>query len=190
MKSAPNFIALFLAFFVFFACNEAPKTPQADKVGAKADTELAAIIGVVHNFYKWYETNGGALADINFVKGGKSTTIIEAKLDEYFAFLEKSGCISKAFSDSERAYFKNLEATDWKNANADEEPITGLDYDRFLCSQDVEDFKLLTAAPVSAQGLGTEKAEAVLLLPDGYQSKKLELVKENGKWLISKFICE
>ena len=120
---------------------------------------------------------------------GLPTTIDNVKFDKYFAIIAKSGYFSQLYIDAERAKFKNLEATTWKNENSDEEPLSGYDYNLFLCSQEIEDFKLLTTAPVEVQGLGTEKVTAILDLED-YTAKKFELVKENGKWLISRILCE
>lgn len=181
---------------ILIACKETPKDnsasdQQAETVENKVDStaELAAITNTVHNFYKWYETNAEGLFNINFVKGGKATTIDNAKFDEYFALLAKCGDLSKTFIEEEKAFYKNLEATVWKNQNADEEPITGLDYDRFVCSQDMEDYKLLTTAPVTVKNWGNEKVLVAIELKD-YAIKKFELVKENGQWLISRLICE
>lgn len=190
MNSLLKFFTLGLLFFTFFACKEASKGAANDKSGSQVTADSVAIAEVVHSFYKWYEANGEALANTIFVKGGKSTTIDNVKFDEYFALLAKSGYLSQVFIDTERAEFKNLEATNWKTENVDEEPISGLDYDRFLCSQEMEDFDLLTTAPVSIQKVGTDKVTALLMISDDYQAKKFELVKENGKWLIAKFICE
>lgn len=185
MQSISKFFTLCLLLSAFIACNEAPKNAAV----TPAQTDEAAITEAVHNFYKWYEVNAGALADLFFVKPGNPATIDQAKMDEHYAILAKSGCFSQTYIDAEKAYFKNLEATDWKTEDVNEGPLTGLDYDRFLCSQEMEDFKLLTTAPVSVQGLGTEKVTARMSLGE-YQDKKYEMVKENGKWLISKVICE
>lgn len=187
MNTFTKILSICFALSTFLACGT--EGAPTDKGGSQDDPDLIAVTEVVHNFYKWYENNGDTLSRIDFVKGGKPTTIDDTKLDEYLALLAKSGYIGKTYVDAERAYFKNLEATAWKNENADEEPITGLDYDRFLCSQEIEDFKLLTTAPVTAQGLGTVKITATLEIQE-YLPKKFELVKENSKWLIAKIICE
>lgn len=180
----------------FLACKDTPKDNEATDqpigtVEIKVDStaELAAITNTVHNFYKWYETNAEGLFNIHFVKGGKSTTIDITKFDEYFALLANCIQLSKTFIDREKAYYKNLEATAWKNENADEEPVTGLDYDRFLCSQEMEDYKLLTTSPVTVKNWGNEKVAVAIELKD-YATKSFELEKENGHWLISKLICE
>lgn len=183
MKMRKLFVVC-LALASFFACQEAPK----NNATGDSKAELAAITDVVHNFYKWYETGADGMSSIIFVKGGLPTTIDNVKFDKYFAIIAKSGYFSQLYIDAERAKFKNLEATTWKNENSDEEPLSGYDYDLFLCSQEIEDFKLLTTAPLEVQGLGTEKVTAILDLED-YTAKKFELVKENGKWLISKITC-
>jgi protein involved in sex pheromone biosynthesis len=180
-----------LLLSTLFACNETSKDTAAEGEDANAqdDTDLVAVTDVVHNFYKWYYANTAALMKINFLKGGASTTIDDAKLDEYLGFVAQSGYVSQIYLESEKAALKELEATAWKNENVEEEPLSGLDYDRFLCSQDMEELQILTASPVTAEGLGTDKITATLDI-ENYVPKKLELVKENGKWLISKFVCE
>jgi hypothetical protein len=112
-------------------------------------------------------------------------------LDAYYAKLKESGFISQAYIDADKAYLQNLEATAWKNENVEEGPISGLDYDRFFCAQDY-DINFWVSAPIAAEGLGTEQATATMTGDEGgsERSQKFELKKENGKWLISKIVCE
>ncbi|MCU0346288.1 MAG: copper resistance protein NlpE N-terminal domain-containing protein [Saprospiraceae bacterium] len=189
---------IFLAGLTLFSCKNTTTTEAGAATeevsaenGSDNDPDLLAITDVIHGFYKWYETNANALANINYVKGGKSSTLDNAKLDAYYASLKQSGFISQAYIDEDRAYLKNLEATAWKNENVNEEPLTGLDYDRFFCAQDYE-IAFWTTAPVYVDGLGTDKVKANLTGLEGgsERTQNFELVKENGKWLISKIICD
>lgn len=185
----------FLAAFTLLSCKNATSTDQNaempnDNGGSQDHPDLVAIDECIHGFYTWIETNGNALADINFVKVGRPATLDAAKLASYFALLKQSGFISQAYIDNETAYLKNLEANAWKNEDVNEGPLTGLDYDRFTCSQDMMTNWWKTA-PVAADGLGTDKSTATMSGMDGESehTQKFELVKENGKWLIAKILC-
>jgi hypothetical protein len=193
------FLLLSMIAFGFFACTESPKPNETatstheptGNGGSQDDPDLVAIDEAIHGFYKWYEANMNTLANINYVKGGKSSTLDNAQLEAYYALLLKSGFISQAYVDADRAYLKNLEATAWKSENVEEEPITGLDYDRLFCAQDF-DINFWVSAPVAAEGLGTDQALATMTGDEGgsERSQKFELKKENGKWLIAKILCE
>jgi Protein of unknown function (DUF3828) len=181
----------------FFACKDAPKntinTPTdkmaevpADKGGAQNNTDSVAITDVVHNFYKWYE----AFANddkrrIDYLNSkGKATKLDNTKLTTYHAELMKSGFISKVYIDNDVAYLKKYEAEWTKNKeNNNDGPLSGLDFDRVFCGQDW-DIKAYTTGAVKAEGLGTNQVKATV------EGSKIELVKENGKWLIAKIVCE
>ncbi len=192
------FFISFLSAFTLLSCKNSTSTETAtaaevptDNGGSQDDPDLVAINETIHGFYKWYETNMNALANINYVKGGKSSTLDNAQLDSYYAKLKESGFISQAYIDADKAYLQGLEATAWKNENVEEGPLSGPDYDRFFCAQDY-DMAFWTAAPIGASGLGSDKATATMSGTEGGgpRVQKFELVKENGKWLIAKIICE
>lgn len=192
------FLFAFFAVFTLLSCQNSQPTDAAQTTTEPAanestttNSDQAAINDVIHNFYKWYEANMEAVVNIGYVKGGKSTTLIPAKLDEYYALIKQSNCISQAYVDADRAYLQNLEATTWKSENVEEEPLSGLDYDRFFCAQDF-DIAFWETAPVSVQGPGTDKVLATMSGNEGGspREQQFELVKENGKWLIAKIICE
>jgi Protein of unknown function (DUF3828) len=191
-----TFICLILMSFL--ACKEAPKntsttTPTdkvaevpTDKGGVQNDSDLVAVTDAIHSFYKWYEAfiddNKRSIEYIN--SKGKTSKLDNTKLAAYHAELMKSGFISKAYIDNDVAYLKKYEAEWTKNKeNGNEGPLSGLDFDRVFCGQDW-DIKAFTTGAVKAEGLGTNQVKATV------EASKLELVKENGKWLISKIICE
>ena len=184
---------------IFIACKETPSNSDAannaattdeptDNGGSQDDPDLVAINDVIHNFYKWYETNMETLSNIHYIKNGNK--LDDAQLDAYFGLLTKSSFLHPTYIDAERAYLKNLEATAWKKENGEEEPLTGHDYNRFFCAQDW-DINFWTTAPVGADGLGTGLAKATMSGDEAGspREQKFELKKENGKWLISKIEC-
>lgn len=181
-----------------FGCNQSNTESKAPQIvdapiednRAKEDAEILAITDVIHQFYKWYESNMATIVNINYIKAGKSTTLDPVQLDAYYDLLKKSSFVSQSYIDSDRAYLKNLEATAWKNENVEEGPLTGLDFDRFFCAQDY-DMAFWTAAPVRVEGLGTAKVMAIMAGTEGGspREQQFEMVKENGKWLIAKIVC-
>ncbi|MEZ4772706.1 MAG: DUF3828 domain-containing protein [Bacteroidia bacterium] len=187
-------LIFFLAFSLLLSCNNATSTSQnvsTDTGGLQDDPDLVAIDACIHGFYQWYETNMNTLANIAYVRSGKPATLDNANLDEYYAKLKQSGFISQVYIDGDRAYLKNLEATYWKDEDVTEQPLSGLDYDRFFCGQDY-DIVFWTTAPVAADGLGTNQATATLsgVEWDMERTQKFEMVRENGKWRIAKILCE
>ncbi len=193
-------LLFFLATFTLLSC----KNTTAPDAGAAAeevskdnglddDPDLLAITDVIHNFYKWYNTNNATINDINYVKPGKSTTLDTERLAAYHALLKQSNCISQAYIDDDIAYLKNLEATAWKTEDVRETPLTGLDFERLFCAQDW-DINFWMTGPVYVDGLGqgAEKLTATLSGDEGGspREQKFEVVKENGKWLIAKIVCE
>ncbi len=193
------FLFIFLATFTLLSCKNTP-TPDAGAAteevsqdnGSDNDPDLLAITDVIHNFYKWFNTNGATMQEIDYVKPGRSTTLDMERLAAYHAQLKQSNCISQAYIDGDLAYLKNLEATAWKTEDVRETPLTGLDSERLFCAQDW-DINYWMTAPVYVEGLGlgAEKAIAKLSGDEGGSPRvqDFEVVKENGKWLISKIIC-
>ncbi|MBI5914111.1 MAG: copper resistance protein NlpE N-terminal domain-containing protein [Bacteroidetes bacterium] len=189
-------LIFFLAAFTLLSCKNTTSTDQSEEVptdngGSQDDPDLVAISETIHGFYAWYEANSKPMLDIEFVKPGKPATLDMKKLEAYFALLKQSGFISQAYVDGEKAYLKNLEATAWKDENSQEEPLTGLDYSRLFCAQDW-DMNYWTTAPVTAEGLGTDKVTATLSGDEGGSPRMQDfvLVKEGGKWLIAKIDCD
>lgn len=190
MKNSMLFFALLLCLV---ACNEAPKQvtttettttepKPTDAGGAQNDVDLKAITDVVHNFYKWYASDVKPIEYIN--SKGKFSKLDMAKVAAYHDQMMKSGFLSKAYIDNDMAYLKKYEtiwAKDKENGN--EGPLSGEDADRVFCGQDWEP-KDYTTGTLKVDGLGTNQATTTV------GASHLELVKENGKWLISKIVCE
>ncbi|TAD85835.1 MAG: hypothetical protein EAY75_10335 [Bacteroidetes bacterium] len=195
-----NVTLICLVLTCFFACKNAPEsttsakeqspaeTPVKTEVptgsgSSKDDNDLAAITAAVHNFYKWYETFTNT--DYDFLDNtGKSSKLDNSKLNGYHAALLKSGLLSATYIDNDLAYLKKFEAI-WKQGgeNVTDGPLSGLDFDRIFCGQDWDVVAYKTGA-VKVDVVSANEAKASI------EGSKLDLVKENGKWLISKITCE
>jgi hypothetical protein len=183
-----------LLLMPFLGCKDAPKnteqapttTDAADKGGAIDAADLAAITDVVHHFYKWYDVfQQDDKRAINYLNSkGKATKLDNTKLAAYHAEMMKSGFISKVYIDNDIAYLKKYEA-EWlkNNENNSDGPLSGLDFDRVFCGQDW-DIKDYTTGAIKAEGIGANQVKATV------KANKIELVKENGLWLIAKIGCE
>lgn len=191
MRSFLMFYLLCFTLSTFVACNEGSKgtanTPAtSEKPTDPAESDLAAITEVVHGFFKWYETFlQDEKRNIDYLDSkGKATKLDHTKLKAYHTELIKSGFISKTYIADDMAYLKGYEA-EWQknNENASESPISGVDFDRVFCGQDW-DIEAYTKGDVEVDELGKNQVKVEV----GYSI--LELVKENGKWLIAKISCE
>ncbi len=186
MRKFSKIISICLALASFFACNEAPKNnTSTDNPGVNlvdSNTELTAITDVVHNFYKWYSSG---IERIEYVDSkGKFSKLDMAKVAAHHAQMMKSGFLSQAYIDNDMAYLKKYEAIWAKdNENGNEAPLSGADYNRVYCGQDWDPIEYTTGT-LKVDGLGTNQVKTTV------GASKLELVKENGKWLISKISCE
>ena len=167
-------ICFCLALASFFACKEAPKN--------NAPTDEEAITDVVHNFYKWYSS--GTDEAIQYVDiEGEFAKLDMAKVAAYHAQLMNSGFLTKAYVDNDLAILEEYAAIWAKDKETGREgPLTGYDYNRVFCGQDWTP-ETYTTGPIQIEMLGANRAKAVI------ESTTLELVKENGKWLISKNNC-
>lgn len=162
----------------FLACQEAPKKNASGDPKA----ESAAITDVVHSFYKWYPPAGIERIEYVDLEGEFSKLDME-KVAAYHAEMMKSGFLSQAYIDNDLAYLKKYEAIWAQNKeNGNEEPLSGYDYDRVYCGQDW-DPKEYTTGTLEVDLIGTNQAKTTV------GDSKLELVKEDGKWLISKITC-
>jgi hypothetical protein len=172
-------LVVFLALASFSACQEAPK----NNAPTDPKAELAAITDVVHNFYKWYTYSDWE--HINYIDAkGEFSKLDMTKVAAYHAQMMKSGFLSQAFIDNDMAYLKKYEAIWAKNKENDNEfPLSGENHNRVYCGQD-SDPKDYISGTLKVDLIGTNQAKTTV------GASKLELVKENGKWLISKISCE
>lgn len=193
MKKSFWLVLLLLA--ILCGCTPGPGANKVENIPdngqSQDDPDLLAITEVVHGFYAWYgsflQSDDGLL---NFTKEQGDHIVLDmAKLEAYLSSIKASNFISDEFINSEKALLKKCE-TLWQKESKDE-PSSCLEADRFFCAQDW-DIDLWTKAPVTVDGLGTGQVVAILSDTEGGgpSDHKLELKKENGKWLITKIDCD
>lgn len=186
MKTPFSLFALLLAgALFFFACSGSPTGTTSQEEGAAADS--AAIAGVIHSFYAWYdafqkdETRG-----VNFTTDdGKHLKLDTAVLQGYYENFRNTGLVSNELIEGEYAFFKKCEQL-WQNEPLDEVPSC-LDGDKYFCAQDWE-IAFWTQSPVRIQSAGENRVTATLY--NSEIERNFELVKENGKWLLAKVECD
>lgn len=171
-----------LALFILLlsACKSKPAT--------QSELDLAEITKTIHLFSQWYHDYvAGVAENQQFIdRKGPYARLDSAGLESYLVNLKSSGLVSETLLEGERAYYQKCEPF-WQNENK-EEVLTGMDANRFFCGQDW-DIKLWTSAPVTAEGLGTDAAEATMGPLEGGRSVKFSLEKEADKWLITGVDC-
>lgn len=176
------FLILLAALLGITACQNTGESASASKEAAKSDS--LAIADALHGFFKWYEENNERLNTIRFVDNtGEHLKLDEEKLNEYLAEFDKSGFVSKGFTEDEKKFYKTCSAF-WKNEPIDEVP-TGLGADRYYCAQDF-------VAPYSTGKVTSvidgDHADATLAL-DETSKFHFSMIRENGKWLLDKTGC-
>lgn len=189
--------SILLGFMFLVACNQSPNNhaevsaTAASNGSSQDDADLVAITSVIHDFYAWYDKfQLDTTRNIFFTDDtGKHLKLDATKLEQYFNNIKASGFISDEFFVGEKEMWKKCEAA-WKNEPIGDVPSC-MDADRFFCAQDW-DIATWTSAPVTAEGLSTDKVSATLNMNEGEikQAQKFELKKENGKWLITKIECD
>ncbi len=191
MKHLFPIITLFCAALA--ACGDSAK--PADKMAAPGtptvNLDSAGTAQGLHAFFVWYAKAGEQqLIDIDFVNDkGKHPVLDEAMLDKYLAVFTESGTVSPVFVENEKKFYHAC-AELWKEEESGDIP-SGFDADRAYCAQD-GDVTEFSSAPVSAKISGDFATVQLLLDPNGPNGgpRSFEMKKENGKWLLSKFLCD
>ncbi|MBL7774614.1 MAG: DUF3828 domain-containing protein [Saprospiraceae bacterium] len=144
----------------------------------------------IHDFYRWYDAF--ARDDSRYIQftdqSGKHVRLDTAKLELHLAQYKSSGFVSERFIANRKAYYQNCEKL-WQNEPKDE-PGSCMDHDPCFCAQDWE-LDFWTKSPVSIQRTG-EQAVATLSGTEGGspREQRINMVLENGKWLIADIRCE
>lgn len=185
------FFVLISASFLF-ACKQETKEEKTSSTVPSTSTRAAdstAIADAVHGFYKWYGTFWADHSkNVAFTNDkGKTLKLDQTKFDTYFSHFKNSGFVSSDFITNEAAYYKNCE-TLWQKENKDE-VASCLDADRYFCSQEEPEIEFYAKTPIEINTLSGEKASVSTASKDGNIPLRIELKKENGKWLISKAGC-
>lgn len=179
-------LLLFCLANLCFACTHTPATG-----GSQAATDLEAVSTAVHGFYAWYDAFqiDQSRNVLFFDNSGEHLRLDSAKLDQYYNNLRAGGFISETFIAADRKFWMDCEVL-WQDEIKGDVPSC-VDYDRFFCAQDWE-LQRWTHAPVKMEPTGPNSVRATLsdLEPGRAREQVLELAKEQGKWLITRIVCE
>lgn len=180
---------------LFAACGgkgESPAKTVAPPV-ATVNADSAAISEALRGFFKWYTANQEAILAIDVVDGsGKVAKISEPGLQQYLALFQKSGFVSSTFLENETKFYRACAKVWAENKEDPEELLSGMDADRFLCSQEEDIDDLGNSAVVSAKITGDQAAAQIVAGKNGALESplKFDLKKENGRWLLAKVGCD
>ena len=157
--------------------------------------EQQAVKKVVVDFYKWYAANDAKLYNFKLYKGkvvkDAPPYIIDWKVAEkYFNYVRKNVTwLGQAFIINERKFLKQCQQN--FNKYPEEEMPMGFDYDRFTDTQEDAKYTLdeyILNKKMTWQ-INIKNAVAIVFINVKNKDRsKVELVKENGTWKISKCI--
>lgn len=172
------------------ACGQTAKSSvEQHKVSVNADS--LGMADAIHTFFKWYGENQEQLNQkMDFINTtGKHATLDLSLLARYLGEYSKSGAICSEFIQNETVFYRACSLA-WANEDP-KDMLTGFEADRYYCSQDEDASEFLSAA-ISSQITGDRATVQLLLKPDGPNGgpRSFEMKKENGKWLLSKNLCE
>jgi Protein of unknown function (DUF3828) len=185
----------YLAFFGFcfltiLSCTDNSKT-GAEKMPPSVSNDSTEIAATIHGFFTWYDAlqqDTTKPFDITN-NSGKHLTINEKALKIYLGEFQKSGFVTESFVANEFDYYQKC-AKLWQNETVDDVP-SGMDADKMFCAQDW-DINMWTKLPVRIVKTDDTHIKATLYAKDtnGDFERHFELTKENGKWLLSKVVCD
>lgn len=177
-------------FLLFMACAEnSPKA--AEKMPPSVSNDTTDIAATIHGFFVWYDKfQNDTTRHIDFMDdSGKHLKINETALKTYLGEFQKSGFVSESFIVGEFDFYQKC-AKLWQNEEKDGIP-SGMDADKIFCAQDW-DIDVWTKSPVRIVKTDDTHAKATLYgtwNTDKFE-RQYELVKENGKWLLTKIECD
>ncbi len=180
-----------IVLLALFACTKSTHNTTETNTSPAALSDSAAIADAVHGFYRWYTTfSQDTTHRVDFTDNrGEHLKLIQPKLERYYAHFKTSGFVSDAFIVNEYAFYRQCSEA-WQHEAIDEVQSC-LDADKYFCAQEWEpDF--WTTSPVRIKSTGSMKVRATLYGTyfDNPMERNIDLVKENGKWLISHIECD
>jgi len=185
---------ILIALFSFTASAQSKTKPVSDS---------AQIRSVVMNFYNWYNSNWGKINAFKLYKGKKTSDgflppykIDWKEVDRYFAYLRKNvPYVGEAFIVQERKHFR------WADSMFKKEPDgeipAGFDYDRFTNSQEEPEYLLKELKNKKSKWTIKSKKNSATVVVQNFDAPSseylqlfcAEMIKEKGKWKISKPYC-
>lgn len=188
-----NSLLLSLLFgLLLAACADHSKISEAAKSAKPAaNPDSIGMADALHQFYKWYGENQQQLTGkMDFInKSGQHPTIDLSLLARYLSEYAKSGAVCTEFIQNETIFYRacSLAWAEEKSSGM----LTGFEVDRYYCSEDGDAQEFLTAG-VTYEMTGDRATTQLMLKPDGPNGgpRSFEMKKENGKWLLSKNLCD
>ncbi len=183
------FSAVFISLLV--ACAGGNKNAEISKTAAsKIDLDSVGMAETIHAFYKWYGEAGKELTTkTSFVNTeAKYPRLDLGLLGTHLGEFSKSGAVCTEFIQNETVFYRacGLAWTEQKVGDV----LTGFEVDRYYCQNDENAAEFLTAG--ITYKMEDEYAVVQLMLdPKGPNGgpRDFEMKKQNGKWLLSKFLC-
>jgi len=180
-----------LLILLLVACADRNKNVEVAKPATpNINLDSAGMAETIHTFYKWYGEAGKQLiTKINFVNTeAKHPRLDLGILGKYLGEFAKSGAICTEFIQNETVFYRacGLAWAEQKSGDI----LTGFEVDRYYCQQDADPAEFLTAG--TSYKMDGEYAIVQLMLdPKGPNGgpRDFEMKKQNGRWLLSKYIC-
>ncbi len=190
----------FLSLFVFSCKNEKEGVKQFPKESKFDHTETVpeaspedkkGIEESLKGFTSWYQQNFSTLFTYEDIKGGTDKTPFRINWDGVNGALKELGkCpeFDAEFFENERIFYKKWEEK-WKTNPETKQIPDVFQRDRYLCTQEPDlIFSLLEKAQIAVAVKG-ETATALINFENGTRLP-FELKKREGRWKITRIICE
>ena len=195
------FIFPFL-FLLFLGCkkensaeNQFPKESKFERTETPAEAspeDKQGIESAIKGFLSWYQQNFGSLFTYEDVKGGGAgKQPFQVNWDGVNGLLkEMKKCpdLDDKFFENEIQFYKKWEDT-WKEKPETKQIPDIFQIDRYLCSAEPDMIFSLIEKTNIAIAVKGETATALMGYENGNRLP-FELQKREGKWRISRIICE
>lgn len=185
-----QFVFMAACFLFLTNCGDKPNSASGSSTPSVLNDSIQ-ITATIHGFFEWYDAmqrDTSRPFDITD-DSGKHLKINQTALKTYLGEFMKSGFVTESFITGEFEYYEKCEKL-WQNEEIGDVP-SGMDVDKILCAQD-GDITFWTKSPVRIVNTDGTHAKATLYASDanGDLERSYELKKENGKWLLSKIVCD
>lgn len=184
-----------------FACNKEnekksqfPKESKLDNTQAapEASPEDKKGIGeTLKGFTDWYQQNFSTLFTYEDIKGGADKVPFQVNWDGVNGALKELGkCpeFDPEFFENEKAFYKKWEEK-WKKEPETQQIPDVFQRDRYLCSSEPDMIFSLLEKAQTAVAVNGETATALIVFENGTRLP-FELKKREGRWKITRIICE
>ncbi|MBX7243768.1 MAG: hypothetical protein K1X92_18655, partial [Bacteroidia bacterium] len=142
-------------------------------------------------FTDWYQQNFSTLFTYEDIKGGADKVPFQVNWDGVNGALKELGkCpeFDPEFFENEKAFYKKWEEK-WKKEPETQQIPDVFQRDRYLCSSEPDMIFSLLEKAQTAVAVNGETATALIVFENGTRLP-FELKKREGRWKITRIICE